>query len=360
MPDTPRLPIARLAIVGVLVPAAFTAVDHWLLSRMQYFPTDAHVIFTMGVFVAQIGTLGWLCGRFLTQAAWRWGIYLWSWLLVDVQLLAASVFAESGGWWSHGRLLPGSLFAAQVGLAIVWGILGTTRWAIRIPACLVAATILAVPAANTYAYRAEQLVSIQMVALVALCLLLRWRRFRLENIATPREAPQSENARSASELAHSQFTIRHVLIWTTSLALVLGILRAFDLLSIQELAPFFRERMVLQLTAGIVIAAVFVVAVWAALGAGPIWMRAPILVFALIAAGLGLVVASFRSHNSLAALEQLWMNPYSRSVVWQQDGWILSWTALAGSLLFASLLILRVIGYRLVRAVKIPQASKQI
>lgn len=352
MSDSPRLPLAPLAFVGVLIPALFTAVDHWLLSRMQYDSSEAHVLLTMGVFVVQIGTMGWLCGRYLTQSVWRWGIYLWSWLLVDLQLLSASVFADGGRWWSHAKLLPGSLFAAQVGLVIVWGILGTTRWTIRIPACLVVGAILAIPALNSYSYRADKVVPIQMIALVMLCLLLRLRRYRLENLTAPVAETSAATGGTARELARSQFTIRHVLIWTTSLALLLGILRGLDLLSLDALRPIVGGRMTLQWSAGIAIAVVFVVAVWGALGAGPAWMRVPILLFTLIVVGLGLVLASFLTENSFAVLQQVWTNLYTRRYVWEQHGWFLSWTALAGSLLFASLLILRVIGYRLVRAAK--------
>ncbi len=352
MSDSPRLPLARLAFVGMLVPIVFTAVDHLLLGRMQLNPSDYNVFLTMGVFVAQIGTMGWLCGRYLTQSIWRWGIYLWSWLLVDLQLLSASVFADGGRWWSHAKLLPGSLFAAQVGLAIVWGILGTTRWTIRIPACLVAGAIIAIPALNSYAYRAQYVVPIQMISLVVLCLLLRWRRYRLENLTASAAETSVANSATTRELARSQFTIRHVLIWTTSLALLLGILRGLDLLSLDALRPLVGGRMTLQWTAGIAIAVVFVVAVWAALGAGPVWMRVPILVFAIAVVGVALLLSIFLADNNFVVVKQLWTMPYVRRVAWEQNGWVLSWTALAGSLLFASLLILRVIGYRLVRAAK--------
>ncbi|NKB16700.1 MAG: hypothetical protein HC774_07310 [Sphingomonadales bacterium] len=123
-------------------------------------------------------------------------------------------------------------------------------------------------------------------------------------------------------------------------------------MSLQALAPLFSSRMVLQWTAGIAIAAVFVVAVWAALGEGPAWMRVPILVFAIAVVGVGLLLSAFLADNNFAVLKQLWTMPYVRRVAWEQNGWVLSWTALAGSLLFASLLILRAIGYRLVRAAK--------
>jgi hypothetical protein len=95
-------------------------------------------------------------------------------------------------------------------------------------------------------------------------------------------------------------------------------------------------------------------------------MRVPILLFAFIVVGLGLVLASFVAvnNNNFALLERVWVTLYSQRdlytlrYVWEEHGWFLSWIALAGSLLFASLLILRVIGYRLVRAAK-PRPAPQ-
>ena len=143
MSDEPRLPLARLLLVGALVPAVFSALDHWLLDRLGVHPSDTfHLIFTMGVFIVQVGLMGWLCGRLLDDPRWRWGLFVWSWLLVDLHIFTAA--GQISGTW-HPRMLPQSLFAAQVGLTLIWAILGTTTWMIRLPVCAVMGTVLSVP-----------------------------------------------------------------------------------------------------------------------------------------------------------------------------------------------------------------------
>jgi hypothetical protein len=59
MADTFRLPLARLLLVGAIVPTIFTAADHWLLTRLQLYPSDTlHIVLTMAAFVVQIGLMG--------------------------------------------------------------------------------------------------------------------------------------------------------------------------------------------------------------------------------------------------------------------------------------------------------------
>ena len=339
-----RLPLARLLLVGALVPCVFSAVDHWLLSRLAENPTDRlHIGLTMGAFVVQIGVLGILCGHWLDDPRWRWGVYLWGWLLIDVQLLSALVFvAGTSDWTNAGYLLVASLFAAQVGLTIIWAILGTTRWALRLPICGVLATLLALPIVGSYGF-AGTMFPVQVTALLVLCLVLRWMRYRLDLIATVQKRVASASQRAL------QFGVRHVLIWTTSLAVVLGALRALDLLSWRALAPFFQGGLAM-LTAGILVATVFIVALWAALGAGPVWLRWPTLAVTMVMVGSLLALFAFFDRNGTIAL--LARNPATWDSFWRYDGWLLAWVALAGSLLFASLLILRVRGWRLVRAAR--------
>src|SRR5687768_13937271 len=112
----PRLPIARLLLVGMLVPAVFSALDHWLLGRLVANPRSHFVIVeTMAAFVVQVGVLGVLCGRMLENPWWRWGVYAWGWLLIDIQVFSALDLVESAGWWWNNSqyLLLVSLLAAQ-------------------------------------------------------------------------------------------------------------------------------------------------------------------------------------------------------------------------------------------------------
>jgi hypothetical protein len=308
------------------------------------------VALTMLAFGVQTALLGWLCGRLLTNPWWRWGLYLWGWVLVDLQLITATTYINDG-WRSIEDFLPTSLLAAQVGLTIVWAILGDTYWAIRLPACAVLGTLLTLPMELGYGIASDSF-PIQVIALGMICLLLRLRGFRLQRVETALEI-RDANLASASA-AHSppsggrmQFNIRHVLIWTTSLAVILGTLRFLDLLSLEPWTPFSEGSIVAELTGGLVLACVFVVSLWAALGSGPLWLRLSMLLVALLGCGLTLGVINYYANFSPNVS---WPQPWS----WTQDGGYVMWVFLAGSLLAASLVILRVIGYRLVRSAKSP------
>jgi hypothetical protein len=350
--------LARLVFVGAIVPATYSFVDHELrLLRLRI--DSGHTLveaLTMLVFVGQVGLMGWLCGRLLTNPWWRWGLYLWGWVLVDLQLITATISRH--GWRSIDDFLPASLLAAQVGLTIVWGILGDTHWAIRLPVCTVVGTLLTMLLDLGYSFAGE-LFPIQLIALASLCLLLRWRRFRLQRVETDgpiRDAnlPSASAAHPGPTGGRMQFNIRHVLIWTTSLAVILGALRFLDLLALEAWTPYSESSIIAEVTGGLVLACVFVVALWAALGSGPLWLRLAMLLVALLSCGFTLGTINYYA-NFIPNV------PYPQPWSWTDDGGYVTWVFLAGSLLAAALVILRVIGYRLVRAAKsppVPAASR--
>ena len=343
------LPLGRLLLVGALVPAIFSYVDHRLLLQLRVDSGNTLVVaLTMLAFIVQTGLLGWLCGHLLSNPWWRWGLYLWGWILVDLQLFTAATYMD--GWRRIGDFLPSSLLAAQIGLTIVWAILGDTHWAIRLPACAVLGTLLTLPMDLGYGIARDSF-PIQLIALGTLCLLLRLRGFRLLRVemdGTMRDANlPSASAAHPLPSGRMQFNIRHVLIWTTSLALILGALRFLDLLSLETWTPNSESSIIAELTGGLVLACVFVVALWAALGSGPLWLRASILLLALLSSGFMLGIINYWANFILNV-------PYPQPWSWQDDGGHVVWVFLAGSLLAAALVILRVIGYRLVRTARKP------
>jgi hypothetical protein len=353
-------PLFRLVVVGMLVPVMFATVDAWLLQRMQFAPSSTlGIVATMTVFVVQVGLLGWLCGRWIENPWWRWGLYCWGWILVDLQLFAAATFADGANYWNHGRMLPGSLFAAQAGLAMVWGFLGSSRWTLRIPACTLLVFVFAWLSRGGYGM-VREMVPLQLAALAALCGLLRLQRFRLLPIA--RNPGHALDKSLSTGLPTMQFGIRHVLIWTTSLAVLLGMLRALELLSLDSLRVFYRAGFVSLVSLGLAVAITFVVAVWAALGGGPAWLRLPLLGLVLPVAGLAMAILFWNSERIRwspgTTFSDLWKQPWMWQQFWKDDVWLAVWVALAGSLLFASLIILRTIGYRLVRTARKSSAGR--
>jgi hypothetical protein len=134
------------------------------------------------------------------------------------------------------------------------------------------------------------------------------------------------------------------------------VLRGLDLLSLKSLQSFMEFDFLSLATAGLLIGLVFVVAVWASLGAGPVWLRVPLLLLVLPPIGVVLAFLEWNAqrvrYGSAAGVELLWTTNWALPQLWDEHSWLVLWLSLAGSLLFASLIILRVIGYRLVRTAR--------
>lgn len=348
MNPSPRLPIARLLVIGLFAPLVMTNANRWLLEQVQQRPSEMWILLiTLSALVVEIGVMGWLCARWLDDRRWTWGLYIWCWLLVDLHVLTAA--AHVGQVW-HARFIPRALLAAQVGLTLIWAILGTTPWMIRFPLCLVAAILLAWPLQIGRGYDGA-LVWPQLMALSAVCLLLRWRGFCIRQVFDSQGSELALDAKT-NRPQHVQFGIRHVLYWTTALAVGLAVLRILDMMSFSSLAkllPRLDRRGIELLSAGLLIASVYVVAVWASLGSGRWWQRIALLVAVLPTAGFALAVFHYQHYDRM---HSYFVRPSFWEHIRRYDLWCIFWTVFAGSLLFASLIILRVLGYRLVRASK--------
>ncbi len=349
------LPLVRLLIIGMAAPAACAALDQALLSQLDSGTQNSSLtVLTLTAFVVQVGLFGWLCGRWIESPLLRWLIYGWCWVLVDLQTLTAGALAGQSYYWGNvNRLLPGSLFVAQLGLVTIWAVLGRARWYLRWPAALVLGACSALPILGQH-YHGNDLTAflfIQTCALAFICGVLRWQRFRL---TAPSE---TAGAMAQGDLRPMQFGVRHVLIWTTSLAVVLALARALNLLSPGLFATLLGPRWLDNVTAGGLIAIVLVVALWAALGKG-YGVRYLALVTATPLAGV-LVAASEWYHIQTTSPNTRWLWAATPPPLWSwtfwrgwwdSEWWLFAWTCLAGGLLFAALLFCRTLGYRLTRA----------
>lgn len=343
-PSSPiKLPLGRTIFVGVVVPAFFVWLNDRLLTQFSITETFWTSLQLLIVCVVQVGAFGLLCGKLIEWPVLRWLIYGWCWLLVDMQFLSAA--------WLAGRdsfLLTNGMFGAQIGLITIWAILGTTRWVFRLPIALVLVTLLSLPLAMSggwyyYYSNIEYLFAIQTLALAALCGLLRWNGYRL----LPLEATPVADA----EQRTSQFGVRHLLVWTTALAIALAAARSFEVLSPRMLAGFRYNGWDwgLLLTQGLLLAIVLIVALWAALGQGSAWLRWSLLVVSALSTGF---LAAFLQYQADKRAGRFFLAFFDWRAFWD---WYQNWIAvfvLAASLLFATLLIVRVRGYRLQRLTK--------
>lgn len=143
-----------------------------------------------------------------------------------------------------------------------------------------------------------------------------------------------------------QFGIRDVMIWTTSLAVLLAIAKAADFLTTSFLRNLYAPAILLPFTIGIITAVVLIVALWSALGRGNSAIR--YLVLTVLSLGLGGTVGWYCDMMARAnARAMAWSYTYWQ---WHATGfWWIGWMFLTGTLLAASLIIYRTHGYRLVR-----------
>ena len=341
-----------MLLVGVALPVLFFAIDIRLFAVVNsQSHTGLDTLLLFSAFVLQIGVLGVLAARLIELPLLRWSIYAWCWLLVDIQSLTAAELSLRYG--DPTLLLVKALFAAQASLIVMWGVLGTTRWTLRLPASLAAIPVLAMPLLE-HRTPSEALFLPQLFVLTIICGLMRWRGFTLAmpsgpdaaDLAppTPETAPIGAGSLPQRNLKVAQFGIRHVLIWTTSLAFALGVLRLLGLLSIPGLSRLLSSQLLGYATLGTLIAIVLIVALWAGLGQGRFYLRWSALAISCLAAGAALIYFEYR--RDLAWNRRLlWIQSYFEIL---NDYWYwLAWTCLAGGLLFATLLMFRTLGYRL-------------
>jgi hypothetical protein len=196
----------------------------------------------------------------------------------------------------------------------------------------------------------------QSLALVGICGTLRWQGFRLlleqDDQGGEPESGETDSRHPAGSLRSTQFGLRHVLIWTTSIAVSLAVARAFDLLTPAGMKSMLSQGWPAFAAAGAVIAIVLVIALWAALGRGPAWLRWTLL--ALAAATFGAATFALNTFNDPWRYGfSLGRRSYWNITDWryyaEHEWWIIAWVALAGALLFSALLIHRTLGYRLIR-----------
>jgi hypothetical protein len=192
----------------------------------------------------------------------------------------------------------------------------------------------------------------QTLALLAICGAMAWQRFRLY-----RAAEESKPHAGGTGHMRVQFGVRHVLIWTTTIAILLAILRALDLLSLEFVRPFLDRNFLWVATEGAVVAIVLIVSLWAGLGEGPAWLRWPLPLVLGLGGGLGL---GFAHWLSLVPYGRIPATLYPTSA-WQQfrvlEETRIAWVSLAGGLLFAGVLYFRAQGVRLSRTMPVKERA---
>ena len=350
----PGITLRHLLTVGVALPALLAAGNHWLLTSSNLSNLSAPLLcLLMGFYVLQIGFIGWVVAAYIQPWPLRWFIYGWIMILVDLQL---AYMTSTGGQSSQGvNCLGTAILAGQLGVIIVWGILGSGHMVWRLPALLV----LLMTYWNFYSLLRRlndgppggyfvswnDLLVTQGILLSVLGGILRLRGYALVQGAAERESVSSENQPKVP----LQFGIRDVLLWTTSLAVLLAIAKASDLLTLKFAKQFYDPGLLLLFTIGICTALILIVALWSALGRGSVWMR--LLLLSLLSLGMG---GGIGWYCRVMARNPTAMNS-RHYAYWYNGYWWIGWMFLTGLLLAASLIIYRTLGYRLARRARQPR-----
>ena len=325
-----RHPLIRLVLVSAFFPALVVAVDEALLAfAFEHHWSVPTTLAVLGWFVAQTSMLSYVAGKWLPNWGWRLVVLCWSMLLINLLL----VHTVSVGKYIN-ELLALAFFSGQIGSLAAWTILGLSTWRRWLAIAFLAFVLLSAGQALIWGWHDESWRIIVFVQTFGTCVLAAALRVSGHRI----ESAECGEARGGP--GPMQFSIRHLLIATTVVAIFMSILQELLRESSQSLAG----RQWLHASAdGVVLAVVSLAAMWAALGAGRWCVK--ILTFAMLTLAAG---------ASLCWLEKTVLYPVPWSTTWKAKltyagWWWVAWTSLAGSFLAGMLLVLRATGYRLIR-----------
>lgn len=339
----------NLLLVGIGLPAILAVADQCVLQAIdsELSAVSTGVLFSF--YAAQIALMSWAVGRYSTPWPLRWIIWLWTMALIDLQLgaVTASIYNQAANCLVTGVL------SGQLGALVVWGFLGSGPFVWRIPSLVVVLGVCwncydLLVRINQHASWMQlgwsDLLNVEGVTLCILCASLRLCGYALRI-----PEPDGDALPAKPEAGRSlQFGIRDVLIGTTSLAVLLGIFKAGDLLTFRFLQQLYAGGFLLVATVAIATAANLLVAIWSALGRGRFELRVLVLVLASLAVGSPLAWYAVNIGQPMMRL-----NRDYRFAHWYGTGyWWIGWMFLTATLLAASLLIFRTLGYRLVRVEK--------
>ena len=347
-PQSSTLNYRRLLLVGIGLPALLALVNHLLL-REEY--EGVHLVpspVLFAFYVAQVGLVSWAAARFLQPWPLRWIISTWMMILLDLQLATLT----SGHSVEAIDCLASAIIAGQLGIFIVWGVLGSGPFVWRLPAWIVIAVILwnlfwvlvdlgKLESRYRYFIDWNALLLVQAGLLIVLCGILRLCGFSLRIVVAESDATQGKPAK-----ASFQFGIRDVLMWTTALAVLLAIAKAGDLLTLRYVKQIYAHGFLFVFTIAISTAAVLIVALWASLGQAHLILRILVLFSFSLLVGSGLAAYCNIVGKPLITSGR---GPYWLHHFYGAGYWWIAWMFLSGALLGASLIIYRELGYRLVR-----------
>lgn len=239
-----------LVLVTVVLPFVIELADSFVLvfARDRDWPVPISLA-ALGWLVVQTGMICYFAGQWLPNWGWRLGFLGW-WVLLS----------NRGSWYWGPHPIHVAYSSAQIGALAFWMILGSASWWRRLAIfalAFVPVFLWGEAGRNLLGWQSNSTVRIIVVVqTVAICILasaLNAGGYRIERESKGGPGPV-------------QFSIRHLLIATLMVAIMVSILQ--EMLNAPSPSLSGRQRLHASFN-GVVLAVISLVAMWAALGAGP-------------------------------------------------------------------------------------------
>ena len=289
------------------------------------------------------------------KLVWAW-IFFYLWCLLMINLALGHVYIESARA-SHWQLsLVFAFFQAQLGLMIIWGVLGSYDWRKRFPLFAIGLWLFGYPLwsmdFSRWVLRGWlTLLICYIVAVFSTALILRWLRFRIT-------ALQFETDPDKANIPQGQFSVFNLFVWTTIAATAVGVGRFVPWELVWE--SVWATEIRFGILVSILLTIIAVSTCWAALGAAKgnkylaIFYRTVVLFVLFAAISFGLYSCEFLStgRNGWGWRGGSFIGGWGVNLKTQgQQVFMIwcAWTVLNGFFLFGLLQVLGAAGCRLVR-----------
>ncbi len=335
----PKSQWLRVLLIAVVLPVLLTVVNDAITGRLPVKIPTTVVVVVFSIYIIEMTVAAMVAGAGIRQTWLAWMLFAWLLLMINMHLIVAAVGS------SKTDLSIAAFAGAQLGFLVVWAAMGVEKWYQRLPVAFVIAGIVLYcwyHFVDTFGYHRWSLILfIELASIALLSIAFRLTGFRLHKLDKMLEGSAGKRV---------QFGLRHVLVFITVLAILLGAARAAQMLTM----PFFLNAVSSLKLWRIVIAApsamLIVLAFWAALGKGSAKLKTALIAIGCL--GIGFGMAKWLTHMlKTAGAPGFFFNRdlWQRRQFWELEYWWIAWYCLSTGLLVACLLFFRIRGYRIIR-----------
>jgi len=348
----PKSQWPQVLLIAVALPVLLTVVDVAIAARLSVGMPMAVIVVIFSVYIAEMTAIAIAAGAGIRQTWLAWSLLAWLIMMIDLHLIVAAV-GQGNAWDGQNKLPIAAFVTAQLGFLVVWAAIGGEKWYLRFPITFVIAGIVLYCWHHFVGYSAYHqwttILFIELASIAFLSIALRLTGFRLH---------QWDEARAGSAEGHMQFGLRHVLVFITVLAILLGVARAAQMLTLPFFLDVVRSLKLWRLGIACPSAMLIVLAFWAALGRGSALLRIALITLGCVVIGFGMTRWSAHMLQTMVPLRgTMDMDMWERMRFWEIRYWWIAWYALSTGLLAACLLFFRARGYRIIRTRRIRSSA---